>query len=95
MKRSIIVQERGCGVRTLCLDFLIHRDKASFDIFWLRDESLDEFDNSPDPLRTAVQTFKCSMFKKSLNSEETVEDLEATLEQSHEFTADISANKDQ
>jgi hypothetical protein len=26
-----------------------HRNKASFDIFWLRDESLEESDNLPDP----------------------------------------------
>jgi type I restriction enzyme M protein len=30
-------------------DELINRDKASLDIFWLRDESLEESDNLPDP----------------------------------------------
>jgi len=30
-------------------DELINRDNASLDIFWLRDESLEEFDNLPDP----------------------------------------------
>ncbi len=30
-------------------DELINRDKASLDIFWLRDESLKESDNLPDP----------------------------------------------
>jgi type I restriction enzyme M protein len=28
---------------------LINRDKASLNIFWLRDESLAESDNLPDP----------------------------------------------
>ena len=28
---------------------LIARDKASLDIFWLRDESLEDSDNLPDP----------------------------------------------
>jgi type I restriction enzyme M protein len=28
---------------------LINRDKASLDIFWLRDESLEESDNLSDP----------------------------------------------
>jgi type I restriction enzyme M protein len=30
-------------------DDLIQRDKASLDIFWLRDESLEDSDNLPDP----------------------------------------------
>jgi len=30
-------------------DLFSDRDKASLDIFWLRDESLDESDNLPDP----------------------------------------------
>jgi hypothetical protein len=30
-------------------DRLVFRDKASLDIFWLHDESLEESDNLPDP----------------------------------------------
>lgn len=30
-------------------DDLIQRDKASLDIFWLRDEGLEDSDNLPDP----------------------------------------------
>jgi type I restriction enzyme M protein len=30
-------------------DTLIARDKASLDIFWLKDESLDNLDNLPPP----------------------------------------------
>jgi type I restriction enzyme M protein len=39
-----------------------NRDKASLDIFWLRDESLEESDNLPDP---------------DVLAQEIVEDLEA------------------
>jgi type I restriction enzyme M protein len=43
----------------------INRDEASLDISWLRDESLEESDNLPGP---------------NVLAQETVEDLEATLE---------------
>lgn len=48
-------------------DELLKRDKANLDIFWLRDETLEESDNLPDPeilaqeivddLQTALQQF--------------------------------------
>ena len=47
-------------------DELINRDKASLDIFWLKDESLEDSDNLPDP---------------DIIAQEIVEDLEAALEQ--------------
>ena len=53
---------------------LINRDKASLDIFWLRDESLEESDNLPDP---------------DVLAQEIVEDLEAALEQFCEIAADL------
>ena len=53
---------------------LINRDKASLDIFWLRDESLEESDNLPDP---------------DVPAQEIVEDLEAALEQFRETAADL------
>ena len=53
---------------------LINRDKASLDIFWLRDESLEESDNLPDP---------------DVLAQEIVEDLEAALEQFREIAADL------
>ena len=46
-------------------DPLVARDKASVDIFWLRDESLEDSDNLPAPAIIAA---------------EIVEDLEAALE---------------
>ncbi|MGI8711492.1 MAG: SAM-dependent DNA methyltransferase, partial [Acidimicrobiales bacterium] len=47
-------------------DELIERDKVSLDVFWLRDESLDDTDNLPAPGVIAA---------------EIVEDLEAALEE--------------
>jgi type I restriction enzyme M protein len=53
---------------------LINRDKASLDIFWLKDESLSDSDNLPAPEVIAA---------------EIVEDLEAALEQFREILADM------
>ena len=53
---------------------LINRDKASLDIFWIRDESLSDSDNLPAPEVIAA---------------EIVEDLEAALEQFREILADM------
>jgi len=54
---------------------LVNRDKASLDIFWLRDESLSDSDNLPAPEVIAA---------------EIVEDLEAALEQFREILADMN-----
>jgi hypothetical protein len=51
--------------------WFLTRDKAGLDIFWLRDESLEESDNLP--IRTCPQ--------------EIVDDLEAALEQFREIAA--------
>jgi type I restriction enzyme M protein len=56
---------------------LINRDKASLDIFWLRDETLEESDNPPDP---------------DVLAQEIVEDLEAAFEQFREIAADLRVN---
>ncbi|MGA7951000.1 MAG: hypothetical protein WCA45_12690, partial [Thiobacillaceae bacterium] len=53
---------------------LVNRDKASLDIFWLRDESLSDSDNLPAPEVIAA---------------EIVEDLEAALEQFREILEDM------
>ena len=55
-------------------DELIHRDKASLDIFWLKDESLSDSDKLPAPEVIAA---------------EIVEDLEAALEQFREILGDM------
>jgi type I restriction enzyme M protein len=45
---------------------LVARDKANLDIFWLRDESLEDSDNLPEP---------------DVLAREIVEELKAALEQ--------------
>ena len=54
--------------RAFSYDELVKRDKASLDIFWLKDESLEDSENLPEPeilaaeivesLETALQEFK-------------------------------------
>jgi type I restriction enzyme M protein len=53
---------------------LVSRDKASLDIFWLKDESLSDSDNLPAP---------------EVIAQEIVEDLEAALGQFREILADL------
>ena len=52
------------------------RDKANLDIFWLRDESMEDTANLPPPDQIA---------------EEIVEDLRAALEQMKEIAGDLSS----
>ncbi|MBL8487179.1 MAG: SAM-dependent DNA methyltransferase [Rhodocyclaceae bacterium] len=54
---------------------LVARDKASLDIFWLKDESLADSDNLPPP---------------DVIAQEIVEDLEAALEQFRLVAADLA-----
>lgn len=56
-------------------DELMARDKASLDIFWLRDESLEDTDNLPPPAVIAA---------------EIAEDLEAALAEFAEIAASLS-----
>jgi type I restriction enzyme M protein len=49
----------------------------TLDIFWLRDERLEESDNLPDP---------------DVLAQEIIEDLEAALEQFREIASDLRAN---
>ena len=53
---------------------LINRDKASLDIFWLKDKSLEDSENLPDP---------------GILAHKIVEDLEAALEQYREIANDL------
>ncbi len=55
-------------------DELVKRDKASLDIFWLKDESLEDSANLPDPDVIAL---------------EIAEDLEAALDQFSQIAADL------
>jgi type I restriction enzyme M protein len=58
-------------------DELVARDKASLDIFWLKDESLADSDNLPPP---------------EVIAQEIVEDLEAALEQFRLIAADLNGD---
>lgn len=62
--------------RWRCYDYadLIARDKASLDIFWLKDDSLEDSENLPEPGVLAA---------------EIVEDLQAALEQFREIAEDL------
>ena len=55
-------------------DELIKRDKVNLDIFWLKDESLEDSANLPPP---------------DIIAAEIMEDLEAALEQFAEIAADL------
>ncbi|MBM4124877.1 MAG: SAM-dependent DNA methyltransferase [Nitrospira sp.] len=66
--------------RSYDYDELVARDKASLDIFWLKDESLEASDNLPDPDVIAT---------------EIVDDLEAALEQFRLITNDLGGESPQ
>jgi type I restriction enzyme M protein len=63
--------------RAYSFDELAARDKASLDIFWLKDESLADSDNLPPP---------------DVIAQEIVEDLQAALEQFRLIASDLSAS---
>ena len=56
---------------------LISRDKASLDLFWLKDDSLEDSENLPEP---------------DVLAQEIVEDLQAALEQFSLIASDLSAS---
>ncbi|MGB7249619.1 MAG: hypothetical protein WBC73_11830 [Phormidesmis sp.] len=60
--------------RKFTYDELIARDKTSLDIFWLKDESLTDLDNLPDP---------------DILASEIVENLEAGLDSFREIIATL------
>jgi type I restriction enzyme M protein len=62
--------------RVFTYDEIIARDKASLDIFWLRDETLEDSANLPDPHILAA---------------EIADDLRASLEQIEDVLADLQA----
>ena len=65
--------------RAYTYDELVARDKASLDIFWLKDESLADSDNLPAP---------------EVIAQEIVEDLQAALEQFKLIAGDLGAEVD-
>lgn len=62
--------------RAYTYDELINRDKLSLDIFWLKDDSLEDSDNLPAP---------------DVLAQEIVEDLVAALEQFREIASDLGS----
>jgi len=58
---------------------IVGRDKASLDVFWLRDESLEDADNLPAP---------------ELIAAEIIEDLEAALAQFAEIASSLAASQE-
>jgi len=52
----------------------MQRDKVSLDIFWLKDESLEDAENLPDP---------------DVRASEIAENLEAALEQFNSISEDL------
>jgi len=67
-------REESERFRAFDYDDLVKRDKASLDIFWLRDESLEDVENLPPPDVIAA---------------EIVEDLQAALDQFAQVAADL------
>ncbi len=63
--------------RAYTYDEIAARAKVSLDIFWLKDESLSDSDNLPDP---------------DVLAQEIVDDLEAALEQFREIAGDLGNN---
>jgi type I restriction enzyme M protein len=61
-------------------DEIINRDKASLDIFWLKDESLEDSDNLPEP---------------GIIAAEIIEDLQAALEQFKEIADDLQIDTEE
>jgi type I restriction enzyme M protein len=65
--------------RRFSYDELLQRDKASLDLIWLRDESLEDGENLPDPAVIVA---------------EIVEDLEAALAQFSEIAASLRSGEE-
>ena len=63
--------------RSFSYEDLLKRDKVNLDIFWLRDESMEDTANLPPP---------------DIIADEIIEDLRAALEQLEEVAADLSPN---
>jgi len=61
--------------RAYTYDEIIARDKASLDIFWLRDESLEDSANLPDP---------------DILAAEIIEELQSALEELQAITDDLA-----
>ena len=70
-----LIREETERFRRFTYDELVKRDKANLDIFWLRDESMEDSSNLPPP---------------DVIAEEILEDLRAALEQLEEIAGDLA-----
>ena len=77
-RKATWTEKRNPNGRWRAYDYfeIIKRDKVSLDIFWLKDESLEDSANLPDP---------------DVIAEEIVEDLQAALDQFATISADLRA----
>jgi type I restriction enzyme M protein len=71
-------RKEGERFKSFTYDELLKRDKVNLDIFWLKDEALEESANLPDP---------------DVIAQEIVEDLEAALEQFSLICEDLGKKK--
>jgi type I restriction enzyme M protein len=78
--RKATYSEKNPDGRWRCFDIdgLLKRDKANLDIIWIKEESLDDIDNLPNPYVIA---------------NELVEDVETALEQLQEIAEDLGEAK--
>ena len=74
--RKATYSEKNPEGRWRCFDVdeILKRDKTNLDIFWLKDESLDDIDSLPEP---------------GIIANELVEDLGNALEQLQEIAEDL------
>ena len=70
-----LIREETEHFRRFTYDELVKRDKTNLDIFWLRDESMEDTANLPTP---------------DVIAEEILEDLRAALEQLEEIVGDLA-----
>jgi type I restriction enzyme M protein len=71
-------EESDC-FKCFAYDDLVKRDKVNFDIFWLKDESLEDSANLPAP---------------DIIAAEIMDDLEAALEQFREIAEDLGVRNE-
>ena len=69
-------REEGERFKRFSYEELVARDKVNLDIFWLRDESLEDIENLPPPDEIAI---------------EIIDDLEAALEEFRGVAAELGA----
>lgn len=78
-RQTIDALLNAAGWRVYGHDELVARDKASLDIFWLKDDALADSDNLPPP---------------GVIAQEIVEDLQAALEQFKLIAGDLGEAAD-